>query len=127
MSGEGGGWGRVGKYCNSGREGWSGYPSGRAGNFANDIGEDDEMVDTLVDDLAPLSVLSEPDVIALEGMRHTALVRLLPVSKQEAGCYLLAHPVPCHLIILQPVSMTLSTEQQQLCLCSHIATINSAD
>ena len=84
------------------------YPSGRAGNFANDIGEDDEMVDALVDDLAPLGVLSEPDIIALEGMRHAAFVRLLPVAEQEAGRHLLPHPVPRHLIVLQPVPMTLS-------------------
>ena len=68
------------------------------------------MIDALIDNFAPLSVLAQSDVVALERMGHAALVRLLAVLEQEAGRYLFTHPVACYLVKLQSIPVTLSNK-----------------
>lgn len=65
------------------------------------------MIDGLVNHLAPLGVLPEPDVVALERMRYGASVRLFPVAEEEAGRHFLTHSITADLIEAQSVSMTL--------------------
>ena len=82
-------------------------PSGRAADFADDIGEDDVIVDGFGHHAAPLGVLPESDVVALERVADGSRIRVLAVAEQEAGRHFFPHPVATDLIELQPVTMAL--------------------
>ena len=57
---------------------------------------------------AYLGILTQPDVVALERVRHGTPVRLLAVAEEEAGRHLLAHPISSDLIELESIAVTLS-------------------
>lgn len=76
-------------------------------DFANDIGEDDVVIRRIVDQFAPLAILAQSHIIALERVSHAADVRLLPVLEQETSRHLLAHSVAADLVETHSISMAL--------------------
>ena len=57
-------------------------PARRSSNFADDIGKDDVLIGSFVDQFAPLAILTQPDIVALERVSHTSCVRLFTIFKQ---------------------------------------------
>lgn len=57
------------------------YPARGSSDFTDDIGKDDVVIGRFVDEFAPLAVLAQTDVVALERVSHASCVRLFPRFK----------------------------------------------
>lgn len=90
------------------------YPSRRARYLADDIGEHDVVVDRVLDHLAPLGVLAEPHVVALERVGDAARVRLLAIPEEKAGRHFFAHAVAAYLVEAQSVPVALRKRKMMI-------------